>query len=157
MNISSSSFKDGGGIPPKHAMKAIPGGMNLSPQLSISGVPAGTTSLAICFVDRYPPARNWVHWLAVNVPPAATSIAEGASGSAMPAGSIELVNTFGKKGYGGPQPPRGSGLHPYELAVYALSDAPGFAVREYSEAEFLELIRNKVLAKAKITGGFEYK
>lgn len=156
MNLSSSSFKDGGSISPKYAMKAIPGGMNLSPQLGVSGVPAGTKSLAISFIDRYPPARNWVHWLAVNIPPAATSIAEGASGSAMPSGTIELVNTFGKKGYGGPQPPRGSGVHPYELAVYALSETPGFAVREYSEAEFLELIKNKVLAKAKITGGFEY-
>jgi Raf kinase inhibitor-like YbhB/YbcL family protein len=157
MNISSSSFKDGGGIPPKHARRPFPVGYNLSPQLIISGVPAGTTSLAICFVDRYPPARNWVHWLAVNIPPGATSIAEGASGSAMPAGSIELVNTFGKKGYGGPQPPAGSGVHPYELAVYALSDAPGFAVARIQRGRISRTDRNKVLAKAKITGGFEYK
>jgi hypothetical protein len=33
----------------------------------------------------------------------------------------ELNNTFGNLGYGGPQPPRGSGPHDYEVALYALT------------------------------------
>lgn len=155
MQISSSSFADGGIIPPKYAMKAVPGGANISPQVKISGIPPAAQSLAIAFVDRHPMARRWVHWLAVNLIPGEIEIPEGASPSRMPAGCLELINTFGFRGYGGPQPPRGSGVHRYELAVYALSEALKIGEREISEADFLELVRNKVLAKSIITGGFE--
>lgn len=73
----------------------------------------------------------------------------------MPAGCLELINTFGFRGYGGPQPPRGSGVHRYELAAYALSEALKIGEKELPEAAFLDLVRNKVLAKSTITGGFE--
>ncbi len=155
MQILSNSFPDGGVIPAKFAMKAIPGGSNVSPQARIIGVPPSAQSLAISFVDRHPMARRWVHWLVVNIIPGEIEIPEGASPSRMPAGCLELINTFGFKGYGGPQPPRGSGVHHYELAAYALSEALKIGEKETSEADFLELVRNKVLAKSTITGGFE--
>ncbi len=155
MKIASNSFKPGTAIDPKYAMKSIAGGKNISPQISIDDVPAGAKSLAVAIVDRHPVAHNWVHWIAVNIPPKTASIAEGASPGAMPAGCIELVNTFGLKGYGGPQPPRGGGAHQYELTVYALSDALAVREREFTESEFLDLIKNKVLAKASISAGFE--
>lgn len=156
MKISSSSFRDGGTIAPKHATRAIPGGENISPQIRITDVPAGTASLAVALIDRLPMARNWVHWLVVNIPPARGDIAEGASLKSMPAGALELMNTFGQKGYGGPQPPRGSGVHPYELCVYALS-GPLSVSGELSERDFLGRIKGLVLEKGKITAGFEYK
>jgi Raf kinase inhibitor-like YbhB/YbcL family protein len=155
MKISSSSFQNGGAIDPRYAMKAIAGGKNISPQVSINDAPANAKSLAIAFIDHHPVARNWVHWLVVNIPPGTASIHEGASLTAMPAGAVELVNTYGRKGYGGPQPPRGTGVHQYELNVYALSDTLKTGDREYSEKEFLDLVKNKVLAKASISGGFE--
>ena len=155
MKITSSSFSDGGAIDARFAMKAIAGGKNVSPDIKISGVPNKARSLAITFVDRHPMARSWIHWLAISVPPATAEIPEGASLRAMPAGTVELANTFGDRGYGGPQPPRGSGVHRYELTVYALSDAPAARGHEYTEREFIELVKGKILAKASITGGFE--
>ncbi|HSV95429.1 MAG TPA: hypothetical protein VLM75_00695 [Spirochaetota bacterium] len=49
--------------------------------------------------------------------PGEIEIPEGASPSRMPAGCLGLVNAFGFRGYGGPQPPGGSGMHRYELAA----------------------------------------
>lgn len=155
MQLSSISFSNGGSIHPKHAMKAITGGKNLSPHVLIHDIPAGAMSIAIAFIDRHPMARSWVHWLALNIPPSAADIPEGASGASMPAGTLELENTFGLPGYGGPQPPRGSGVHLYELTAYCLSVTLTPATRRPSEKEFIGMIQGKVLAKAKITGGFE--
>ena len=51
-----------------------------------------------------------------------TSLAEGASGKNMPPGALEMKNSFGDMGYGGPQPPRGTGSHQYVITVFALKD-----------------------------------
>lgn len=157
MKIISNSFSDGGVIAPHYAMKAIAGGKNISPHIKISDIPQNAKSLAIAFIDRHPMAQKWVHWLVISVPPQTIEIPESASLSLMPGGSIELVNTFGRKGYGGPQPPRGSGLHNYELAVYALSEGLALKEGEYAERHFLDAAKNKILAVERITAKFENK
>lgn len=156
MKLSSKSFANGGIIPPKFAMKAIPGGQNVSPHILIEDIPANTKSIALAMIDRHPIARNWVHWAVVNIPPSAAELQEGASGK-LPKGSQELENTFGFEGYGGPQPPKGSGVHSYEISVYCLSDIVSPKIRRPSEKEFLSMIEGKILAKAKIVGNFENK
>ena len=120
MQITSSAFPDGGKIPLPYVMPGA-GGQNISVPLSWSGVPAGTQSFALAMVDPHPVANNWVHWLVIDLPKDSTSIPEGASGHKMPQGAQELKNSFGETGYGGPQPPRGSGDHPYVFTLYALS------------------------------------
>ncbi len=157
MKIVSNSFQDGGEIKARHAMKAIQGGENISPHISISDLPAGTAALALACIDRHPRARGWVHWLAVNVPPQGSELAEGASPGSMPAGSIELMNSFGTRGYGGPQPPRGSGRHQYEFTAYALNGPVTVKNAQQGEMGFLELARGKILAKASISAFFENK
>ncbi len=156
MKLTSKSFANGDLIPAKFAMKAISGGQNISPQILIDDIPAHTQSIALAMVDRHPIARSWVHWAVLNIPPSAAEIPEGASGH-MPAGSIELENTFGSAGYGGPQPPRGSGVHTYEISAYCLSEIISAKIRRPSEKEFLSMIEGKVIAKAKISAGFENK
>ncbi len=156
MRITSRSFEDGGSMPAKHAMKEAPGGANVSPHLLINDIPAAAKSIAVAMVDRHPMARNWVHWLAVNIPPSAAEIEEGSSGT-MPGGALELENTFGFKGYGGPRPPRGSGVHHYEITAYCLSETIAPEMTRPSEKEFIGMVQGKVLAKAKITAGFEIK
>ncbi len=153
MKLYSPAFSDGGKIPLKYVMRPA-GGENLSPPLKWEGAPEGTKSFAVSCYDPHPIARNWVHWIVVNIPPDVTSLPEGASGKGMPPGSLELVNSFGFRGYGGPQPPPGSGDHPYVFTVYALSvdkvevpDAP-------SIEEFEKAISPYVLDKASITGYF---
>lgn len=153
LSISSPAFEGGGIIPSEHAMSAA-GGSNISIPYEWRGAPADTKAFALALVDRAPVAKNWVHWLVVDIPPDATSLPRGASGSAMPSGARELDNTFGFAGYGGPEPPRGTGNHPYEATIYAL-DVPSLALPEKASLpQFEKAISGHVLASGSVTGLF---
>ncbi len=150
------SHPPGGPIPAKHAMKAVRGGENRSIEVQWSGAPAGTQSFVLAYIDRHPIARGWVHWLVVNIPATASQLPEGASGSRMPLGALELPNSFGTPGYGGPQPPPGSGSHKYEASLYALS-VPELAniVEKASWADVQKAMEGKILGQAAVFGTFE--
>jgi Raf kinase inhibitor-like YbhB/YbcL family protein len=153
MQISSAAFPDGGKIPVQYVMPGA-GGRNLSVPLHWADAPPGTRSFALAMVDPHPVARNWVHWLVINIPPDAVSLSEGASGKSLPAGAVELQNSFGDRGYGGPQPPRGSGDHPYVFTLYALS-VPRVALgRDARLAAFQQALQGNTLATATVTGYF---
>ncbi len=153
MKLTSPAFKDGGRIPLKYVMPAA-GGENLSPPLNWSGAPKGTKSFALLCIDPHPIARNWVHWMVINIPPEVHSLPEGASGKAMPPGAKELKNSFGFVGYGGPQPPPGTGEHPYVFTIYALDVAQLKLPLDASLRDFQEAISGHVLAKGTLTGYF---
>lgn len=153
MQIISSAFADGGKIPLRYVMPGA-GGQNVSVPLSWSGAPAGAQSFALAMVDPHPIARNWVHWLVVNLPKDCNAIPEGASGRKMPPGAQELNNSFGEAGYGGPQPPRGSGDHPYVFTLYALSAPEVEIARSAGLAGFKPALEGKILATATLTGYF---
>lgn len=97
-------------------------GGNQSPQLSWSGVPAGTKSFAITAYDPdAPTGSGWWHWNAVNIPASVDSLELGASGNGtMPEGTVEIVNDYGTTGFGGACPPPGE-VHRYVFSVHALS------------------------------------
>lgn len=151
MKLTSSAFPDGGKIPQKYVMPGA-GGKNVSLPLSWSGAPGGTKAFALSVVDPHPVARNWVHWLVINIPAEESSLAEGASGKKMPPGAMELKNSFGDLGYGGPQPPRGTGDHPYVVTLYALNTAKLDLPVNISLTAFQKALEEKVLAQASITG-----
>ncbi len=122
-------------------------GENVSPPLSWENAPQGTKSFALAVVDRHPVAKNFVHWLVIDISAAVTSLKEGASGSALlPAGAREL------KVYMGPNPPAGS--HDYEFTLYALKtdrlDLPG----KVSLETFTRAVEQSSLATAKLVGKF---
>ena len=153
MEIASSAFQDGDKIPVKYVMPGA-GGQNVSVPLSWSGAPAGVQSFALAMVDPHPVARNWVHWLVIDLPKDSTSVSEGASGHKMPQGAAELKNSFGETGYGGPQPPRGSGDHPYVFTLYALSVPQIKIGKSAGLAAFQQALEGKTLATATLTGYF---
>jgi Raf kinase inhibitor-like YbhB/YbcL family protein len=153
MQLTSSAFQDGGKIPVKYVRRPA-GGQNLSVPLAWSGVPAGTQSFALSVVDPHPVAHNWVHWLVIDIPKDATMLPEGASGQNMPAGAKELQNSFGAAGYGGPQPPQGSGDHPYVFALYALNVPQVDLSPKTSLTAFKQALEGKILATATLTGYF---
>ena len=153
MQITSSVFQDGDKIPLKYVMPGA-GGQNVSVPLSWSGAPAGTRSFALAMVDPHPVANNWVHWLVIDLPGDATSLPEGATGRKMPQGAVELKNSFGETGYGGPQPPRGSGDHPYVFTLYALSVPKVEVGKSAGLAAFKQALEGKTLATASLTGYF---
>jgi Raf kinase inhibitor-like YbhB/YbcL family protein len=153
MEIISSAFQDGDKIPVKYVMPGA-GGQNVSVPLSWSAPPAGVQSFALAMVDPHPIARNWVHWLVIDLPPDVTSVPAGGSGTGMPRGAVELQNSFGATGYGGPQPPRGSGDHPYVFTLYALSVSKVEIGKGAGLAAFKQALEGKTLATATLTGYF---
>ncbi|WP_426318675.1 YbhB/YbcL family Raf kinase inhibitor-like protein [Pseudoduganella sp. R-43] len=116
-------------------------GGNQSPQLSWSGAPQGTAAFAILVHDAdAPTGSGWWHWQLVNIPKDVTSLPAGALA---PAGSQQMRNDYGAKGFGGACPPSGHGVHHYRFTVHALSqklDLPedasgaltGYMVRAHS-------------------------
>jgi Raf kinase inhibitor-like YbhB/YbcL family protein len=153
MQLTSSAFQDGGKIPVEYVRRPA-GGQNLSVPLSWSGAPDGTQSFALSMVDPHPVAHNWVHWLVINLPKDATMLPAGASNESMPLGAVELQNSFGEAGYGGPQPPPGSGDHPYVFTLYALKVPKVDLPQKTSLAAFKQALEGKTLATATLTGYF---
>lgn len=153
MEILSSAFKDGEKIPIQYVMPGA-GGKNISIPLTWENVPSGTKSLCLSIVDPHPVAQNWVHWLVIHIPPQVTSLEEGASKKKMPKGSVELKNSFGDIGYGGPQPPKGTGDHPYVVTLYALNAEKLNLGANTSLSEFKKAIEGKVIGSATITGKY---
>ena len=153
MKLTSTAFTDGGKIPVPYVMPGA-GGQNISLPLSWTDAPASAKSFALSMVDPHPVARNWVHWLVINLPPDVRSLAEGASGQKMPPGALELNSSFGDPSYGGPQPPRGTGDHPYVATIYALNVPRLDLGRGTTLAAFQQALEGKVLASASITGYF---
>jgi Raf kinase inhibitor-like YbhB/YbcL family protein len=151
MEITSSAFKDKGKIPIQYVMPGA-GGKNVSLPLNWKNVPPGTKSFVLSIVDPHPVAQNWVHWIVINIPKDATGLEEGASGKKMPKGSVELKSSFGSAGYGGPQPPPGSGDHPYVVTLYALNVEKLDLGVNTTLAAFKKSIEGKVIESVTITG-----
>jgi Raf kinase inhibitor-like YbhB/YbcL family protein len=153
MEISSLAFKDGEKIPIQYVMPGA-GGKNISVPLSWKNIPTGTKSFALSMVDPHPVAQNWVHWLVINIPADVVSIEEGASRKKMPPGTVELQSSFGDIGYGGPQPPKGTGDHPYVFTLYALNAEKLNLGANTSLPAFKKALEGKVLGSATVTGKF---
>jgi Raf kinase inhibitor-like YbhB/YbcL family protein len=88
-------------------------GANQLPRLQWSTPPWGTRELAIEMLDPDAPEGTFTYWLAYRIPPAVSSLA------GLPTGAREGVNDFGRRGYGGPCPPRGAAHH-YHFVVLVL-------------------------------------
>jgi Raf kinase inhibitor-like YbhB/YbcL family protein len=153
LELSSPAFENGGKIPIQYVMPGA-GGKNISIPLVWKNAPAETKSFAISMVDIHPVAKSWVHWLIINIPASVNSLPEGASRSAMPAGSKELKNSWGNIGYGGPQPPPGTGEHTYVITIYALKVESLDLPVEASLDDFRKAIEGKVLDSASISGKY---
>jgi Raf kinase inhibitor-like YbhB/YbcL family protein len=98
-------------------------GGDVSPALSWSGAPPGTRSFAITMFDPDAHGDGWWHWLVTNIPANTTALAQGAGRGTLPDGAVALQNSGGNARYDGPCPPAGSGLHHYEITLWALGDA----------------------------------
>ncbi|RZJ11521.1 MAG: YbhB/YbcL family Raf kinase inhibitor-like protein, partial [Rubrivivax sp.] len=117
-SLSSKSFAANTTIPAKYSCA----GGETSPHLQWALSTSNAKSYALIMEDPdaipivgYP----YVHWDVFQIPGATLEIAEGASRTAMPAGSVEGTNDDGLARYSGPCPP--SGTHRYIFAVYALN------------------------------------
>jgi Raf kinase inhibitor-like YbhB/YbcL family protein len=152
--VHSSAFSEGQLLPIRFAGARV-GGSDISPPLSWSAVPAGTRSLAVTCVDHHPVAREYLHWVVVDLPSDLPFLAEGASGSPMlPPQARELAGTSGQPRYHGAAPPGGSGSHPYEFTVYALDVDRLDVTGDAPLPGFLAAIEGHVLDSGSVTGTF---
>jgi Raf kinase inhibitor-like YbhB/YbcL family protein len=155
MNLTSPAFQDNKPIPSRFAKPGICGGANISPPLHWTDPPPQTGSFALSIIDLHPDVPDWVHWLVINIPSRVTSLSAGASPSGIPNDAIELFNSFGDKGYGGPQPNPGSGIHRYLITLYALS-VEALRISHYTSLPTLRTILKSItISSASITGFFE--
>ena len=58
-------------------------------------------------------------------------------------------------GYGGPQPPKGSGEHPYVITLYALNVEKVELGANTSLSAFKNMIEGKAIQSASLTGKYE--
>jgi Raf kinase inhibitor-like YbhB/YbcL family protein len=136
--VTSSAFDDGHPIPRRYTCR----GTGQSPQLSWSGIPAGTTSLAVVVSDPDAPGGTFIHWLLYDMPPRDGSFAPGAK----PAGAREASNSAGRVGWYPPCPP--SGTHRYRFTVYALGGQVGGG----STQDILDRVARLAMARGTLTG-----
>jgi hypothetical protein len=104
----------------------VPGGKDISPELSWSGFPKAAKSFVVSMYDpEAPTGSGFWHWIVEDIPATATSLPEnaGAPGSAtLPAGAVQLDGDAGTARYIGGAPPAGSGIHDYYITVTALDE-----------------------------------
>ncbi len=157
MKVFCPALLSGKYLPTKCAHRGVQGGQNISPPVEWTEVPPGVKSFALSIIDRHPIAQNWLHWFVYNLPPTIREIPERASRvrDLLPPSAVESRNSFGEFGYGGPKPPRGSGVHSYEITVYALS-AETLSLGPFASLdECLAAVEQSLLDSATVAGTFE--
>jgi Raf kinase inhibitor-like YbhB/YbcL family protein len=149
MQLSSADLKSGVPIAPAHIYPRC-GGQNVSPQLSWSGAPAGTKSFVLTMIDVSVKPAHWSHWVVVDLPPNTVSLARGIK--ALPGKARAIPSNFGDPYYDGPCPPDGSGVHEYQITVWALG-TPSIDIAPDTPATELEQILSRAaLDHASLTG-----
>jgi len=110
LSLSSGDLAEGQPIPVAHTCD----GAGSSPALSWGEPPEGTRSFALVVDDPDAPGGLFRHWGIYEIPAGARSISAGQTLGK------QAVNDFGKRGYGGPCPPKGHGPHHYHFKLFAL-------------------------------------
>jgi Raf kinase inhibitor-like YbhB/YbcL family protein len=138
-------FKNGEKIPEKFTAD----GENINPEFIISALPKKTKSLILVVDD--PDAQRvvghtWIHWIVFDIPVVGDCIIKENS---LP--GVAGESTYRKKNYGGPSPPKGSGIHHYHFKFYAID-----IFLNLSEMTTLDKIKEKakghILDESEIVG-----
>ncbi|AGL15184.1 YbhB/YbcL family Raf kinase inhibitor-like protein [Actinoplanes sp. N902-109] len=153
--LKSTAAVDGRPLPLAQRSGAfgIPGGQDLSPDLTWSEAPEGTRSYAVTVFDADAPSMSgfW-HWAVFNIPAAVTSLPAGAE---LPQGAVQLPNDARLPQYIGAAPPAGDGEHRYFITVHAL-DVEDLGVPAESTPAFLTFtMAGHTLARATIVATAE--
>jgi Raf kinase inhibitor-like YbhB/YbcL family protein len=106
--LASPAFHAGGTIPRQYTCD----GRDVSPPLRWTAPPRGTRSFSLTVTDL--DARGFVHWRLSRIAGPVRSLGAGTHAG------VPGVNSFGRRGYGGPCPPRGSAPHRYLFTLRAL-------------------------------------
>ena len=153
LTLASAAFRAGGEIPRRYTCE----GDDVSPPLAWSGIPPGTTSLALIVddpdaPDPKHPKVDWVHWVLYNIPPGTDGLPDAVRPGALPPGTRAGRNGWLRTGYGGPCPP--IGRHRYFHRLYAL-DTVLPDLGEPDQAALERAMQGHVLAHAELIGTYQ--
>ncbi len=146
LKLTSPAFNDGEPIPRKYGYKEE----NVNPPLEIRGAPEDAESLALVVDDpdaREPAGKIWDHWVVWNIEPNTTSIPEDEK----PPGAVEGQTDYGKRGYGGPNPP--DKQHTYRFKLYALDTTLNIPTSS-TKKDLREAMKGHVIDKTLLTGTY---
>lgn len=140
----------------------VPGGRDISPQLSWAGAPEETKSYAVTAYDPgAPTGSGFWHWAIANIPATVTSLPAGAGdadSTTIPAGAFQLPNDARLAQFIGAAPPAGHGTHYYYFTVHAL-DVEHIDVQHGATPAYLGFVmashilgRATLIATAEISG-----
>lgn len=127
--VTSTTLPDGAPLPVEQmsGLFGVPGGKDVSPQLSWSGAPEGTKSYAVTMYDPdAPTGSGFWHWAVADLPATVTELPEGVgddTGSGLPEGAFQVPNDARTGRFIGAAPPAGHGAHRYVFVVHALDVA----------------------------------
>lgn len=127
-------------------------GDDISPALSWTSPPAGTSQLAFSLVDEsaFSGDRPFTHWVLAGVDPTDISLLEAVS----PPGAVQGENSFGETGWSGPCPPIGDAPHIYRLTMYALNQQVELADGT-TAIELLDYIETVAIGSTDITATYQ--
>jgi len=153
LTITSTAFAPEEAIPSLYTCE----GKDISPPLAWTGAPAATKSFALIVddpdaPDPAAPKTTWVHWVLYDIPPTASSLPEAVQASALPPGTREGVNDWGRTGFGGPCPP--IGRHRYFHKLYAL-DTTLPDLKRPKKAALEKAMQGHILAQAVLIGTYQ--
>jgi len=153
MNLTSRDVTEGKPFDVKFVCTKY-GGESLSPELSWSGLPAETKSLALTMFDPDAGKAGFWHWLAADIPTSIQGFEEGAGGAGkLPPGSTALPNGAGHANYDGPCPPAGPAHH-YQITLYAMPDEKSAIPAGAKAPDMGAWLAEHALATARLTPVF---
>lgn len=148
MQLTSTAFGDGEGIPAKYTGESD----DVSPAFSWTNAAQDTREFALICHDPdapliKPATYGFVHWVLYGIPGAVNDLPESAPGY------TSGINDFGERAYGGPMPPEGHGTHRYFFWLFALDRAlnlePGLTMWQ-----LLEKIEPSVIGMNRLMGTY---
>ncbi|MFB7501590.1 YbhB/YbcL family Raf kinase inhibitor-like protein [Streptomyces sp. NPDC056161] len=159
--VTSTTVADGAAWSPEQlsGIAGVPGGKDISPQLSWHGAPDGTRSYAVTVYDPdAPTGSGFWHWAVADIPATVGELPEGAgddTGSGLPEGAFQLPNDARAARFFGAAPPPGHGPHRYLVVVYAL-DVASIGVPADATPAFLGFVMSgHTLGRAVLTATAE--
>lgn len=151
LHVTTRSFSEGERIPERYAGEA-----GVAPELQWSGVPRGTQEIVVLCEDPDAPLpKPFVHWALYGIPPSSSSLPENIEpGAKLSDGAQQGQNSLGKKGFTGPKPPRGHGVHHYHFQVFALDKRLPLGAGADRDA-LVDAMQGHVIAAGETVGTYE--
>ncbi|MFJ3407874.1 YbhB/YbcL family Raf kinase inhibitor-like protein [Promicromonospora sp. NPDC090134] len=154
--LTSPAFEHGDPLPPGYRGSLL--GRDISPALTWTTPPAGTTELLLVVQDPDVPFRQpLAHAITTGIDPGLGSIPEGGLAEPSPVPGLRHgKGALGRRGWGGPMPIRSHGPHSYVFQLFALTHPPDLP-RTFTLNAVVRAMTGHVIARARLDGTFEIR